>query len=70
VQTAAAEDILVIKAFAAQTKDWADVEGLLMQPAGQLDWRYLEAQLAALVELKGEPEILSRLALLRDAMHG
>lgn len=68
--TASAEDLLVMKAFAARTKDWADVEGILIRQAGHLDWRYVEAQLAPLVELKGEPEILSRLASLRDAMQG
>jgi hypothetical protein len=63
--TASAEDIVVMKAFADRPKDWIDVEGILVRQGSSLDWPYVTEQLAPLVELKGEPEILARL----DTLH-
>lgn len=65
LRTCSAEDLIVMKAFAARPKDWLDVEGVLVRQAGRLDWNYVETQLQPLVELKGEPEILERLQSLR-----
>lgn len=67
LRTASAEDLVVMKAFAARPKDWIDVEGIVIRQAGRLDWPYIEEQLTPLVELKGEPEILARLAGLRKS---
>lgn len=64
VRTASAEDLLVLKAFAARPKDWIDVEGVLIRQGGKLDWPYVVRQLKPLAELKGEPEILERLQRL------
>ena len=61
LQTASAEDLIVMKAFASRPKDWVDLDGVLIRQAGRLDWAYVEAQLRPLVELKEEPEILERL---------
>lgn len=63
--TASAEDLVVMKAFAARAKDWVDLEGILIRQAGKIDWAYVREQLEPLVELKGEPEILTRLAEMR-----
>lgn len=63
--TCSAEDIVVLKAFAGRPQDWVDVEGVLARQRGHLDWGYIDEQLAPLCELKGEPEIVGRLAHLR-----
>jgi len=64
--TASAEDLIVMKAFASRPKDWVDLEGMVIRQAGRLDWAYVESQLHPLVALKEEPEILERLAALRQ----
>ncbi|MCY7348868.1 MAG: hypothetical protein LH614_21980 [Pyrinomonadaceae bacterium] len=59
-----AEDLVVFKAFANRTQDWADIENILIVQL-KLDWKYINKQLAPLVELKEEPEILTKLEKLR-----
>ena len=63
--TCSAEDLVVLKSFAARDQDWVDVRGILVRQGGKLDWRYIQEQLGILCELKEEPEILDRLARLR-----
>lgn len=65
LRTASAEDLIVMKAFASRAKDWVDVEGIAIRQAGKLDWVYVLGHLTPLAELKGEPEILDRLAAMR-----
>jgi hypothetical protein len=62
-----AEDLIVFKAFADRTQDWADIENILIVQE-KLDWKYIFEQLAPLVELKEEPEILTRLENLRKSL--
>ena len=50
-----------MKAFAARTKDWLDVEGVIIRQAGKLDWAYIRGQLQPLAELKEAPEIVEEL---------
>jgi hypothetical protein len=66
LRTCSAEDLVVMKAFAARGQDWVDVERIVVRQTGRLDWTYIQQQLAPLVELKGEPEILERLARIRS----
>lgn len=66
LRTCSAEDLIVMKAFAARTKDWLDVEGVIIRQTGKLDWDYVAAQLEPLVELKGTPEILDELRRRRE----
>jgi hypothetical protein len=61
ILTCSAEDLVVMKAFAARSKDWMDIEGIIVRQTGKLDWAYLWAQLRPLIELKGAPEILAQL---------
>ena len=61
IRTCSAEDLIVMKAFAARAKDWLDVEGIITRQTGKLDWRYVRTQLSPLTELKGAPEILHEL---------
>lgn len=66
LRTCSAEDLVVMKAFAARGKDWMDVEGVIIRQTGKLDWTYVRRQLAPLVELKGEPEIMAELERRRQ----
>lgn len=61
LRTCSAEDLVVMKAFAARPRDWIDVEGIIVRQTGKLDWNYIHRQLAPLAELKEEPRILSEL---------
>lgn len=64
--TCSAEDLIVYKAFADRSRDWSDIEGILVRQRNELDWTYILTQLTPLVELKEVPSILSRLAALRS----
>lgn len=59
-----AEDLIVYKAFAARLQDWADIENILTVQ-NNLYWDYIYEQLNPLVELKEEPEILTKLENIR-----
>jgi hypothetical protein len=61
LRTCSAEDLLVLKAFAAREKDWVDVEGVIVRQGDELDWPYVRAQLTPLAELKEEPELVDEL---------
>jgi hypothetical protein len=61
LRTCSAEDLVVMKAFAARAKDWIDVEGIIIRQTGKLDWSYVRQQLEPLAELKEAPEILDEL---------
>ncbi|MCB0322911.1 MAG: nucleotidyltransferase [Bdellovibrionales bacterium] len=61
-----AEDLIILKAFAARDTDWRDVQSIVArQGSASLDWNYIETNLAPLCELKKEPQILSRLTIIR-----
>lgn len=66
--TASAEDLIVMKAFAARPKDWVDLEGIMIRQGDRLDWAYISMQLQPLVELKEEPEIIERLFQMRNSI--
>lgn len=61
-----AEDLIVLKAFAARDKDWIDISSVLIKQ-DSLDWDYIYEQLTPLAELKYEPEIVIRLQNLRKS---
>jgi hypothetical protein len=61
LRTCSAEDLIVLKAFAARSKDWMDIEGIIIRQTGKLDWSYIQAQLLPLAELKESPEIVDEL---------
>lgn len=58
------EDLIVLKAFADRLKDWSDI-GTVLIKQDNLDWHYINEQLAPLVELKEAPEILTKLEKLK-----
>lgn len=61
LRTCSAEDLIVLKAFAARDKDWADVRSILERQRGKLDIDYVLDNLRLLAELKESPEIMDRL---------
>ncbi len=64
LRVCSAEDLIVHKAFASRDQDWADVDSTLMRQGGNLDVRQILDELAPLIELKEEPEIMAKLKLL------
>jgi hypothetical protein len=65
LRTCSAEDLIVMKAFADRDQDWLDVRGIIdRQPT--LDWGTIFSELEPLSELKGAPEIMTRLKRLRS----
>jgi hypothetical protein len=65
LRTCAAEDLVVMKAFAGRELDWGDVKGIVARQGASLNWRTIIGELRPLCELKGEPAILDRLEQLR-----
>lgn len=59
----------VVRAAAA-LQAACEAGGIIIRQAGQLDWEYVVAQLAALAELKESPDILRRLADRRNQLDG
>ena len=69
VRLCTAEDLIVMKAFANRVIDWHDVRGIIVrQGLGNLDWNYINKELAPLCEAKEQPEIVGRLQLLRQEL--
>jgi hypothetical protein len=60
-----AEDLMVMKLFASRAIDLRDAEGIAARNGKTLDWRYVEAQLTPLAEIKEEPEMLDRMMRLK-----
>ena len=65
LNTCSAEDLVVLKAFADRSRDWADIEGVLLRSGNRLVWETVEAELEPLCEAKEAPHILPRLRALR-----
>jgi hypothetical protein len=55
-----AEDLVVLKAFADRTQDWADIEGILARQGQAIDRAMIRARLAPLAELKEAPHLIER----------
>ena len=64
LRTCSAEDLVVMKAFSDRSRDWADLEGIILRQRDKLDRDYVYAQLAPLAELKESPELVNRLRAL------
>jgi predicted nucleotidyltransferase len=64
LRTCSAEDLVVLKAFAARDKDWADVSTILERQKGKLDLEYILENLHPLCEMKEAPEIEERIKTL------
>jgi len=68
LRTCSAEDLLILKAFGDRSRDWADIEGILIRQSRTLDRRYVEQNLGPLCELKGQPDITVKLGQLWDRL--
>lgn len=64
IRTCSAEDLVVLKAFAARPQDWIDVERIVIRQGKHLDRNLVVNELQPLVQLKEEPDIVSRLDLI------
>ena len=61
LRTAAAEDLIVLKAFAGRDRDWGDVRGILRQQKGLLNVELVVLQLNELCHLTGDVSPVERL---------
>ncbi|MFT3792880.1 MAG: nucleotidyl transferase AbiEii/AbiGii toxin family protein [Rudaea sp.] len=61
LRTCSAEDLIVMKAFAARDKDWADVTGILERQGAKLDLALIRSELEPLAAAKEAPEVLREL---------
>src|SRR5438105_4912761 len=64
--TCSADDLVVLKAFAARDRDWADIESIVARQARQLDWPLIFNEFAPLAELREGSQAMERLHSLRD----
>ena len=64
LRTCSPEDLIVLKAFADRSVDWADIEGIVMRQGGRLNTDDICENIAPLCELKDTPEIVDRLKAL------
>lgn len=67
LNTCSAEDLIVFKAFAGRDRDWADLEGIALRQAEELDEALIFRELQPLLELKSEPAAAERLRRLLDS---
>lgn len=59
--TCSAEDLIVLKAFAERSKDWSDIEGIIMKSGKDLNMGYILKQLKPLCQAKEAPEVMEKL---------
>jgi predicted nucleotidyltransferase len=55
-----AEDLIIHKAISERSKDWGDIEGILMRQRGKLDVKYIRHWLSQFAEALENPELLAR----------
>ena len=68
LETCSAEDLIVLKAFADRSRDWADIEGILLRTGDRLSWDTVETELPPLCEAKEAPHVMPRLRALRASI--
>jgi hypothetical protein len=68
LRTCSAEDLIVLKAFADRSRDWADIEGVVLRQGENIDWDWIYKSLTPLCEPKENLSIIiDRLKQLREA---
>ena len=60
-----AEDLLVMKSLAGRSRDWLDVETVLIRQGTKLDWSYVMRELSPLAELAEKPDAPRELERMR-----
>jgi len=68
LRTCSAEDLIVMKSFADRSRDWADVESIIVRQQHHMDWPSIDKQLTSLCEIKEDPAILVKLKKLRTTL--
>ncbi len=63
-----AEDLIIFKAFADRSRDWSDLDGILIRQRSHLDWSNIQKQLTPLCVVKEAPHILPRLEKMRKEL--
>jgi len=63
-----AEDLIVLKAFAARPRDWNDIETVLIKQSA-LDWKYILEQLTPLAGFQDKTDILAELGERRKEFY-
>lgn len=66
--TCSAEDLIVLKAFAARGRDWADIESVVIRCSRSLDWNLIFEELEPLAVVREVPGLLDRLRQLRNSV--
>lgn len=66
--TCCAEDLVVMKVFANRSRDWPDVESIVMRRGAKLDWELIESELKPLLAIQGGQPVLGRLDELRHKL--
>ena len=66
--TCSAEDLIIHKVFAGRSRDWSDVESVLVRQHGKLQLPHIRAELPPLLELKEEGESFQKLEALIAAV--
>lgn len=64
LMTCSAEDLIILKAFADRTKDWMDVEGIIVRQGKNLNIDFIIEQLSPLCKEKGTTNIINKLQTL------
>ncbi len=63
-----AEDLVVMKSLAGRTRDWLDVETVIIRQGTKLDWPYIIRELKPLSELAEKPDAPKELERLRHKL--
>ena len=58
VRICTAEDLIIQKAITGRSKDWLDIEGVIIEQNEKLDRQYVKYWLEQFSEALGQPEIL------------
>ena len=67
LQVCSAEDLVILKTFAARPQDWIDVERVIAKNSlAGLDWDLIEKELTPLLVLKEEPELYAQLLKVKS----
>lgn len=64
LQTCSAEDLIIFKAFANRTRDWADIESIIIKQKQKIETDYVFENLKPLTEAKEAPDIIQKLNFL------
>lgn len=70
VWVCSAEDLIIQKALANRSKDWQDIEGILLEQGERLQHDYLEEWLTQFADILEKPEIVTRYRHLRTLCDG